>query len=262
MKLNISQKEYRSLDAVSRSDLMELRKSPKHFRFKSDSNIADDSKALIFGSLVHKLVLEPDTFDDEFAIMPNVDRRTKAGKDEYERFIQTAGDKMIVSLDDYHTASVMAKVVESHPEASRLLYEGKPEYEQSFTWIDCDTGVVCKVRPDCINEIDGQKYIIDYKTTDSCQDGHFERSAKKYGYQLQSGMYIEGVFNNTFEDYKFIFIAQEKTEPYAVRIYDCDESYVEFGQDEFHELIKTLKQCQVNDDWHGYERCTLTESEG
>lgn len=259
MKLHISNKEYRSLDAVSRSDLMELRKSPKHFRFKSDSNIADDSKALIFGSLVHKLVLEPDTFDDEFAIAPNVDRRTKAGKDEYERFIQTVGDKMIVSLDDFHTASVMAKVVESHPEASRLLYEGKPEYETSYTWLDSETGIVCKIRPDCVNELDGQTYIIDYKTTDSCDYRSFYHSCKKYGYQLQTGMYISGMFEQDYSDYKFIFIAQEKAEPYAVRIFKCDDSFTEFGIDEFRELLNTLRICQDNNDWHGYEEATLTE---
>lgn len=259
--MNISQKEYRALDAVSRSDLWEANKSPLHFKYNTEFGIKKDSKALTFGSLVHKMVLEPDKFDEEFAIAPNVDRRTKAGKEEYDRFLTESEDKMVVTLDDYEIACAMAKVVQNHPEASRLLYEGKPQYEQSFTWLDSQSGINCKIRPDCLNELDGQKYIIDYKTTDSCADGHFERSAKKYGYQLQVGMYSEGMFNQDFDDYKFIFIAQEKTEPYAVRIYDVDDSYRDFGMDLFHELTLKIAHCYEADKFEGYDRCTLTEGD-
>lgn len=259
--MNISQKEYRSLDAVSRSDLWEANKSPLHYKYQAEFGNKKDSKALVFGSLVHKLVLEADKFDDEFAIAPNVDRRTKAGKEEYDRFLIESEGKMIVTLEDYEIACAMAKVVQNHPEASRLLYEGKPQYEQSFTWLDSQSGINCKIRPDCLNELDGQKYIIDYKTTDSCADGHFERSAKKYGYQLQVGMYSEGMFNQDFDDYKFIFIAQEKTEPYAVRIYDVDDSYRDFGMDLFHELTLKIAHCYEADKFEGYDRCTLTEGD-
>ena len=48
-----------------------------------------------------------------------------------------------------------------------------------------------------------RKFIVDYKTTDSCEDGHFERSARQYGYKFQSGMYTEGVTINTGDDYDF-----------------------------------------------------------
>lgn len=259
--MNISQKEYRSLDAVSRSDLWEANKSPLHYKYQAEFGNKKDSKALVFGSLVHKLVLEADKFDDEFAIAPNVDRRTKSGKEEYDRFLIESEGKMVVTLEDYEIACAMAKVVQNDPEASRLLYEGKPQYEQSFTWLDSQSGINCKIRPDCLNELDGQKYIIDYKTTDSCADGHFERSAKKYGYQLQVGMYSEGMFNQDFDDYKFIFIVQEKTEPYAVRIYDVDDSYRDFGMDLFHELTLKIAHCYEADKFEGYDRCTLTEGD-
>ena len=36
-----------------------------------------------------------------------------------------------------------------------------------------------------------RKFIVDYKTSDSCEDGHFERSCRQYGYKFgKTGMYI------------------------------------------------------------------------
>ena len=74
-------------------------------------------------------------------------------------------------------------------------------------------------------------------------------------------MYWEGVFANTLEDMGFAFIAQEKKAPYAVRVYFCTPEFVKEGRDQFRELIGTLKYCEDNDDWFGYEGPTHEASE-
>ena len=144
----------------------------------------------------------------------------------------------------------MSKAIDEHPIARQLL---TGEVEQSFFWTDADTGEKCKCRPDVMAEWKGQKVIVDYKTTASCEDGHFERSAKKYGYQLQSGMYREGVFQNTFEDYGFIFVAQEKNAPYCVRVYVCSPEYIETGYDEYKALLGLYHRCNVEGRFPSYE---------
>lgn len=261
--LKISQSEYRQLDGISRSELFEMAKSPLHYRYNKLNKIeSEPTPALIFGSLTHKLVLEPDSFNDEFVVMPDgIDRRTKEGKETYNRLIEEANGKMIVSESDYMKALEMAAAVKKHPTASKLLYSGKPQYEVSLMWTDDETGIRCKIRPDAVNEIDGTFYCLDYKTTDSCQDGHFERSVKKYGYRLQSGMYHEGLFENTFEDFKFVFIAQEKTAPYAVRIYECDSSFIEAGTEDYKAFLQELLRCAHNNEWNGYEDEILSEND-
>ena len=147
--------------------------------------------------------------------------------------------------------------VKAMREALKQLRQAMPlflgEVEQSFFWTDAETGEKCKVRPDCITEVDGKKYIIDYKTTDSCADGHFERSVRTYGYKFQAGMYREGVFQNTYEDYGFAFIAQEKKAPFAARVYVCDEMFINEGYDQFRQALNTYHWCKEHELWYGYE---------
>ena len=65
-------------------------------------------------------------------------------------------------------------------------------------------------------------------------------------------MYSEAVKANGGEDPLFVFIAQEKTAPYAVNILQADEGFVRRGYDLFRELIGTYHDCKVKDNWWGY----------
>ena len=76
--IRISNKEYREREGVSSSDLKKLIKSPAHFRYWKD-NPQEDTPALLFGRAAHKYVLETYDFYNEFAVAPNVDRRTTKG---------------------------------------------------------------------------------------------------------------------------------------------------------------------------------------
>ena len=246
----MSNKSYREHEGVSRSELnIILTKSPLHFKYEHEHH-EEDTTALLEGRAAHKLILEPETFTEEFAICPECDRRTKEGKATYAEFIEAAEGKDVITSETMTKILEMAEAIKQNEMAVRLL---KGEHERSFFWTDAETGEQCKVRPDCLSEIDGQKYIVDYKTTESCADGAFERSVRKYGYKFQSGMYREGVFQNTFEDYKFAFVAQEKKAPYAVRVYICDDDFVREGYEQFREAIGIYHWCKVNDNWYGYE---------
>lgn len=247
----MTNKEYRKHEGISRSELFTLlTKTPLHFKYEHEKEESDPSNALIFGAAAHKYILEKDDFDSEFAVLPIVDRRTKEGKEIYNQFITESEGKTVINRDDFEKIKEMAKAIDENPFAREFL-DGV--HEVSYFWTDAETGEPCKVRPDCIATVDGKKYIVDYKTTDSCQDGHFERSAKKYGYKFQAGMYREGVFQNTFEDYGFVFVAQEKTAPYAVRVYKCTDSFIDEGYDQFREALGIYHICNTSGNWYGYE---------
>ena len=248
--MKISNKEYRAMEGVSRSELnVILQKTPMHFLYEQ-MNPKEDTPSLAFGRAVHKAILEPDTFWDEFALGIVVDRRTKEGKQRYEDFLATVGTKEVVSPSDMEIIRDMKAVIDKDPIAKKFL---TGETEQSFFWTDAATGEKCKVRPDCISEVDGKTYLVDYKTTDSCADGAFERSVRKYGYKFQSGMYREGYFQNTFKDAGFVFVAQEKTAPYAVRVYMCTEEFIDEGYNQFREAIGILHDCNLKNHFYGYE---------
>lgn len=247
----ITQKEYRSDEAISRSDLnILLSQSPMHMRYAQEHRDEAETLSLLEGRAAHKEILEPDTFVDEFVCIPQCDRRTKEGKEIYAKFLTESEGKDVLTADSYQKVKDMAEAIRKNPIAMKYL---KGIHEMSFFWTDSDTGEKCKVRPDCIAEVDGKKYIVDYKTTDSCADGHFERSCRKYGYKFQAGMYREGVFQNTFEDYGFVFIAQEKKAPYASRVYICNEDFIQEGFEQFKQAISTYHWCKEHNNFYGYE---------
>ena len=242
---------YDQIPAVRRSDLWEIRKSPAHYLY-AVTHPKEPTPALLFGTAAHKYILEPDDFWNVFILAPDVDRRTKAGKETWALFLEEAEGKTAISESDLQTIKEMDMAIMGNPTAKALLKTGI--HETPIEWKDGQTGEECKCRPDCITDYKGRRYIVDYKTTTSCEDGAFERSCRKYGYKLQAGMYTEGVFNKLLNgDLGFAFVAQEKTPPYAVRVYFCDEGFVEEGTDLFRELIEIYHNCKESGEWPGYE---------
>lgn len=249
--------ENNNVDAIRRSDLWKISKSPMHFRYWMDHE-KERTKALIFGAAAHKYILEPEFFENEYAVAPNIDRRTKDGKEAYAAFIDEAAGRDVISQDEFAAIKDMRDALMLNHVIEGLL---TGYHEKAFTWQDDITGEMCTCRVDCLSDFCDEKYIVDYKTTESCEDGVFERSVRKYGYKFQAGMYHEGVFQNLFEDRKFAFIAQEKEPPYASRVYFCTDEFVRQGYDQFRELIGIYHECKVNDRWPGYEIGELLEDD-
>ena len=244
----MTERDYRRQDGVSRTELWRLRESPEKFKYYQE-HPEPATPALLFGAAVHKLLLEPETFDEEFAIAPEVDRRTKDGKEAYNAFLAASDGKSVITLADYEKAAEMAQKALEAPFVKKLL---NGEHEKPFFWVDDLTGEGCKIRVDCITTIVGKPVIVDYKTTADASTDGFMRSAVNYGYDLQAGMYCEGVEKVTGQKPLFVFIAQEKTPPYAVNILQADDLMVKRGYDIFRELIGTYHACKESGNWFGY----------
>ena len=245
------QDTYNTAPGLRRSDLWKINKSPKHFKDHMDSP-REDTPSLRFGIATHKYILEPDTFFDEYAIAPKVDKRTKTGKEIWQNFVTDCDVNNKEALDerDFEIIKAMADAVNADPLAKHMLVG---QHELEFYWTDPTTNESLKCKCDNIGEYNGRKMIVDYKTTDSCENGHFERSSKRYGYQFQAGFYTEGLNISTNEDYGFAFVAQEKKPPYACRVYVCSDYYVENGKMIYHQLLDLYHQCKITGDWFGYE---------
>jgi hypothetical protein len=240
--------KYDEIPAVRRSALWEIRKSPAHYKYAVE-HPKEPTPALTFGIAAHKYILEPDDFWKEYIELPKLDRRTKAGKESYQKILDSG--LAPISTEDLNMIEDMRSAIEAHPTASKLLLSG--DHEVPIQWTDPDTGEACKCRLDCITTYGGQEYIVDYKTTASCEDGAFERSCYKYGYKLQAAMYTEGAFNSRLVPYRFAFVAQEKTPHDAVRVYFCDDGFLEEGMEIYRELMDIYHRCRVFDEWPGYE---------
>lgn len=205
--------------------------------------------AFIFGAAAHKLMLDPETWGEEFAVAPIIDRRTKEGKSQYAEWLDKVVGREIISSEDYETIQDMMSVARGISFVEKLL---AGEKETPLFWTDELTGEPCKARLDCVTMIADKPVIVDYKTTNDASTDGFMRSAVKYGYDFQAAMYSEAYKANFGIVPTFVFIAQEKTAPYSVNILQADDVFVKRGYDIFRQLIGTYHDCKQSGNWWGY----------
>lgn len=246
--IKIPNKEYRQREGVSSTDLKHMVKSPAHFRYWKD-HPQEDTPALLFGRASHKYMLEKDDFFTEFAIAPNVDRRTKAGKEEYALFLEESKGKDIISADDFQKIQEMREALYATPFVEQLL---AGEKELSYFLEDEETGLTIKARPDCLTSIGDTHVLIDYKSTADASSEAFMRSAISLNYDLQMSMYKDIMDKVTGFEHSVIFIVQEKTLPYAVNILEANEYFLKSGHDMFRTYLNLYKECLDSGNWAGY----------
>ena len=98
---------------ISKSGLDLINRAPAHYyeRYLNPAaNPQKETPALVIGSAVHCAVLEPEEFGKRYAVGPRVDRRTKAGKEEWEAFLQTSAG--FIQLDS-ETATLCERIMEA-----------------------------------------------------------------------------------------------------------------------------------------------------
>lgn len=244
----MTEQEYRSHPAVSRSELWRIHESPQKFRYQKD-HPGDPTPALLFGQVFHKLALEPETFAQEYVVAPECNRRTKEGRQTWESFLESSQGKTVIPAELYAQAASMCESLSAVPFAVKLL-NGRRELP--FFWKDELTGEECKCRVDCLIENFSRPVVVDLKsTTDASTDG-FIRSAINYGYDFQAAMYCEGVEANIKKAPMFVFIAVEKEPPYAVNIMQADELLLRHGFGLYRSLLDTYHDCKQTGNWYGY----------
>ena len=245
----ISNKEYRQREGLSSSDLKKLMKSPAHYKYYKEHPEDCDTEALLFGRFYHKFILENDTWEEEFAVAPYCDRRTKSGKETWEQFCKDNEGKDIVTQQDYDKVVAMRKAFMETPYAPLLI---KGEHEKSFFWNDEMTGLPLKIRPDSYGKIKEQYICCDLKTAVCAETDKFMRDSLRLGYDCQAYLYKMGLEQHYGKDFKFIFIVQEKVEPYVCNILEADEYFIASGKELTETLLDQYIECSKTGNWYGY----------
>ena len=78
---DLSYEEYAEIPAFRSHGLTSVIKCPFSWKYRKEM---EQTPALLEGRVQHTVLLEHHKFDDEFVIQPKIDRRTKAGKADYE----------------------------------------------------------------------------------------------------------------------------------------------------------------------------------
>ena len=238
--MTISNADYHADPAVSASHLKKVMQSPYHYwsaYLNPDRVAMVPTAAMRLGSLTHCAVLEPDELTKRYQLAP--DRRTNAGKAAVVEM--AAAGIEAVSEADLAQALQMADAVRSNSTASLLLANGQAE--QSFWWDDIATGLRCKCRPDWF---DGET-IVDLKTCQDASAAGFAKAVAAFHYQLQAAHYLCGTLAK-----RFIFVAVEKTYPFAVGVYELDQEALVHGSIARHNALLRLQDCRAINSYPGY----------
>jgi len=231
--MTISNADYHADPAISASQLKTVMQSPYHYwsRYLDLSRTpAIATSAMKLGSLTHCCVLEPDQVSARYGITP--DRRSNAGK-ALAAEMEASGIEA-VTAQEMEQALAMAASVRSNSTAALLLSNGAAE--QSFWWDDIATGLRCKCRPDWF---DGTT-IVDLKTCQDASPTGFAKAVANFGYQIQAAHYLAGTLAT-----RFIFVAVEKTAPYAIGVYELDTEALIHGSIARHNALQIIQDCRA-----------------
>ena len=219
--------EYRRIDAISRSDLL-------NWAYPRDKPIA--KTAAIVGTAFHAIMLEPQHFKSRYAVGPDVKRNTKEGKDIYAEAEEKANADglQLIPYPEFRTLREMADTIKHHPKLGplrRSVAEGKSRAELTVVW-DCQ-GVRLKARLDQVTD----KAIFDWKSTGCCDPEQFAQSCIQYRYHVQHAMYQDGWLAATGEALPFVFVAVSKRPPYTAWAHRMDQVHIDHGRGLYQTLV-------------------------
>jgi hypothetical protein len=238
---------YQAIKAVNWSTLKHLADSPLHYQHNLDHPKAP-TPAMAFGTAAHVATLQPHLFGDLYIVKPeDIDRRTKAGKEEYAAFLEEADGREILKREDYDRCLSISNQVRSDRIIGPYLEEG--EAERALVWTDVGTGLRCKGRVDWVNH--GQRCILDLKTTGTVEFRRFSAVAAKLGYHGQAAFYGDGYAAMHRKAYRTGLIVVEAKAPHDLGLFWVDGAEYELGQAEYRELLELLQRCRVEKHWPG-----------
>jgi exodeoxyribonuclease VIII len=258
---------YARIDAASQSKLSRLvpPSTPAHCRAYMQQP-PKKTEALIIGNATHCAILEPDSFTSRYVTLGQCDAVKKSDGQRCSNnatvlkggvsfcgvhFKGSSDDvRQVLTPKDYADCLSIRDAVWAHPAARALLMQGT-DRELSMVWRDDPSTEMCKGRIDV--PASGIETIIDLKSTISAARDNFAWSIRKFGYHRQAAMYLDGAFLSGVGDFKnYVFIAYEKTPPFAVATYRLSDTDIVDGGRELAQLLALYSKCRREDHWPAY----------
>lgn len=247
-------------ELLSKSMLSVFADCPARFKYKYiDGGAEKPTKSLRIGNAVHVLALEPELWVSGYHVLPETyfndkgeekpfrkDERMQVYKDEISR----AGDRIILSREEFNTVESMAEALTKNAFALSLLKA--PGYvEASILW----DGFRC--RPDFMRN---DSLIVDLKTARSVKPSVFQKDAFNLHYALSVALTTRGyeaLHGKKPDDYVFLCIEPEP--PYLISCFnsfdamdDSGISYLEYGEAELTKILAKYDECKATNIWPGY----------
>ncbi|MEQ6436297.1 PD-(D/E)XK nuclease-like domain-containing protein [Comamonas sp. w2-DMI] len=205
-----------------------------------------------FGSLMHALVLEPETVNDLVAIYPDEFTRAK----ESTLFKEVNKGRFCLTLREFVQAQNLADKVLNQKFRGRPFHQFVAEgvAEESYYFTDPTTGLSCRTRLDLRHP----ETTFDLKTTRYSEPDSFAKQAVDLHYDLSAYMYAlsrllyeiahpEEYSSPTLKPFVLVSICTEA--PHSVFFRPVSSTFMENGKKKYENALAIIKACSQVQAW-------------
>jgi hypothetical protein len=155
----------------------------------------------------------------------------------------------VLTAAQAETARNMAAALRRNAFATAALSNGEPE--MTLAWIDKETGVWCRARPDFLPH--KRRIIPDVKTAADASPEGFSKAISTYGYHIAAAHYMAGIEAIYGErPAHWIHVVIESAAPFDTPIYELPAEDIEIREDIRRRALRTFADCLNADKWPGY----------
>lgn len=207
------------------------------------------TRAMEIGSWFHEFLLLKET-PQNLAIRPEGPAgnfTTKEGK--AWRNEQLAAGKTPIKKEEHDSIFGMANSIMANRLLAFQVEHGVRE-EPLFAQFNLGGSCVRKGKLD----LRGHKSpaLFDFKSVTDASPKAFQKTLWNMGYFRQAAYYLDLAKDNSMEFTEFVFVAVEKTPPYAVGIYHLDHEAIGYGRKRYIELLQLYIACRDEGKWPAY----------
>lgn len=249
---NLSYEEYGFLTGIRSSEIKWMLDGSEMYAWKKFGT-SEDTKALKEGRAIHKALLEPETFNDEFCFLPETAPRRPSTRQRQAKNPSAATIQAIdfwykyesenygkTSIDKESQAAVQhAMALQAKPDSETLKHIlNDTKKEVSFTAKVEGLPVKCRVDMMYLDDKDVLG-VYELKTINALSIANAKSEIRKYHYVEQLAFYSQ-IIHQKYKKIQFYFLFFEKKPPHRLRLYEiesCDVwDKIDRVNDALHEI--------------------------
>lgn len=219
------------------------------------------SEGKIKGGVLHALVLDPPSFDREFAVEPECDGRTTKGKELKAKFALECVGKTPVKAGWYAEAQAMAEAIKREKDMMALIEPAIKE--RAIVWQE--DGLDYKCRPDLFIPRPDQSHdlILDLKSDEDPTPANYLRSGsgnpiRKWRYDMRLAHYFTGVLALTGRPCSLGLIVVGSKPPHDVYCYGFS-AWLSVGMWWRNRAVSLVRQCLERKVWRHPDQDRIVE---
>lgn len=215
---NLPRETYDRIPALSCTALkkwLSLGEIPSEFAYWMRTRWEEvPTEALLVGRALDCYLLDKD-FDARFATAPVLDRRTTAGKAQWNAFKAANQGKTVLTADQAITVDCMAESLRNAPALDGVFANCKKTVLCGELW-----GFPCKAEVDLLSS--GTAHLLDLKTARDVSKRWFTKAFLDLGYDYQASFYLALAQACGLKKTVFDFIAIKNDPPWTVKVHSFD----------------------------------------